>query len=158
MEALQPECSELMASIRVKRLSTGHSACLVRFRAPDGKERTKQFKRKRDADRYAQLIEIDRAQGSFVDPRLGKLTVGECGTGGGRPFMASGRPLAFAMNRSGFHAGSAEHRATQGVVSRAPHPRSAGVGLEGYPGAAALMGAGVGGVSRNRAAGGFPRE
>jgi integrase len=66
-----------MASIRVKRLSTGQSAYLVRFRAPDGKERTKQFKRKRDADRYAQLIEIDRAQGSFVDPRLGKLTVGE---------------------------------------------------------------------------------
>jgi hypothetical protein len=43
------------------------------------------------------------------------------------------------MNRSGFHAGSTEHRATKGVVNRAPHPRSAGVGLEGYPGAAALM-------------------
>ena len=49
----------------------------VRFRAPDGKERTKQFKRKRDAERHVHLVEIDRTQGDFVDPRLGRITVEE---------------------------------------------------------------------------------
>jgi integrase len=66
-----------MASIRTKRLANGQSAYLVRFRSPDGSERTKQFRRRRDAERYANLIEIDRTQGSFVDPRLGKITVEE---------------------------------------------------------------------------------
>ena len=66
-----------MASIRTKRLSNGQSAYLVRFRSPDGSERTKQFRRRRDAERYANLIEIDRLHGNFVDPRLGKITVEE---------------------------------------------------------------------------------
>lgn len=66
-----------MASIRTKQLADGHNAYLVRFRAPDGRERTKQFKRRRDAERYVHVIEIDRIQGNFVDPRLGKITVEE---------------------------------------------------------------------------------
>ncbi len=64
-----------MASIRTKRLSNGKSAYLVRFRAADGQERSRQFARRRDAERFAHLIEVDRSQGSFVDPRLGKITV-----------------------------------------------------------------------------------
>jgi integrase len=66
-----------VASIRTKRLSNGKPAYLVRFRAVDGKERSKQFSRRRDAEHFAHVIEIDRMQGSFVDPRLGKLTVEE---------------------------------------------------------------------------------
>lgn len=66
-----------MASIRVRKLANGQTAYLVRFRAPDGKERTKQFSRRRDAERYGHLTEVDRGQGSFVDPRLGRITVQE---------------------------------------------------------------------------------
>ena len=66
---------DAMASIRSKRLSNGKTAYLVRFRAADGKERSKQFGRRRDAEQFAHLTEVDRAQGSFVDPRLGKVTV-----------------------------------------------------------------------------------
>jgi len=66
-----------MASIRVRKLSNGQQAYLVRFRAADGSERTKQFARRRDAERYAHLVEVDIDQGSFVDPRLGRMTVSE---------------------------------------------------------------------------------
>ena len=69
-------CSSV-AAIRVRQLSNGKPAYLVRFRAPDGSERSKQFSRRRDAERFAHLIEIDRGQGSFVDPRLGRTTVDE---------------------------------------------------------------------------------
>ena len=64
-----------MASIRVKQLANGQRAYLVRLRTPDGHERTKQFRRRRDAERYIHLVELDRMQGTFVDPRLGKITV-----------------------------------------------------------------------------------
>lgn len=66
-----------MASIRVKHLSSGKQAYLVRVRASDGKERTKQFARRKDAEHYAHLIEVDRGNGSYIDPRLGKITVAE---------------------------------------------------------------------------------
>jgi len=64
-----------VASIRRRQLANGNVAYLVRFRAPDGTERSKQFKRRRDADAYADVIEVERASGSAIDPRLGRLTV-----------------------------------------------------------------------------------
>jgi len=66
-----------MASIQEKRLSDGSRAYLVRFRTADGQERSKQFKRKREADAYVSLVEVDRIQGNLIDPRLGRITVGE---------------------------------------------------------------------------------
>jgi integrase len=67
----------LVASIRIRSLSTGRNAYLVRYRGPDGKERSKQFKRRRDAERFASLVEVDLARGEWVDPRLGRITVEE---------------------------------------------------------------------------------
>lgn len=58
-------------------MSNGRPAYLVRFRGPDGVERSKQFKRRRDAERYASLVEVDLARGGWVDPRLGRITVEE---------------------------------------------------------------------------------
>lgn len=66
-----------MASILEKRLKDGSRAYLVRYRTVDGAERSKQFKRKRDADAYVSLVEVDRMTGSLIDPRLGRITVGE---------------------------------------------------------------------------------
>jgi integrase len=65
-----------VASIRTRRLKTGRAAYLVRFRGPDGKERSKQFKRRRDAEGYASTVEVDLGRGAWVDPRLGRMTVG----------------------------------------------------------------------------------
>ena len=66
-----------MASIVEKRLTDGSRAYLVRFRTSDGQQRSKQFKRRRDADAFANVVEVDRQQGSLIDPRLGRITVAE---------------------------------------------------------------------------------
>ena len=66
-----------MASVLEKRLSDGSKAYLVRFRTVDGKERSKQFKRKREADAFVNIVEVDRMNGALVDPRLGRMTVDE---------------------------------------------------------------------------------
>ena len=66
-----------MASIVEKRLHDGSRAYLVRYRTIDGQQRSQQFKRKRDADAHVNLVEVDRLQGVLIDPRLGRITVGE---------------------------------------------------------------------------------
>ncbi len=66
-----------MASIVEKRLHDGSRAYLVRYRTVDGQQRSRQFKRKRDADAHVNLVEVDRLQGVLIDPRLGRITVGE---------------------------------------------------------------------------------
>ena len=66
-----------MASIVEKRLGDGSKAYLVRFRTADGRQRSKQFKRKREADAYVSLVEVDRMSGALIDPRLGRITVDE---------------------------------------------------------------------------------
>ena len=66
-----------MASIVEKRLSDGSRAYLVRFRTADGQQRSKQFKRKREADAYVSVVEVDRMSGALIDPRLGRITVAE---------------------------------------------------------------------------------
>ena len=49
----------------------------MRFRTTDGRQRSKQFKRKREADAYVSLVEVDRMRGALIDPRLGRVTVDE---------------------------------------------------------------------------------
>ena len=65
----------VVASIVERRLTDGSRAYLVRFRMPDGRQRSKQFKRKRDADAYVSLVEVDQLRGALLDPRLGRTTV-----------------------------------------------------------------------------------
>ena len=66
-----------MASVVERRLSDGSRTYLVRFRTTDGQQRSKQFKRKRAADAYVSLVEVDRMRGALIDPRLGRVTVDE---------------------------------------------------------------------------------
>jgi integrase len=66
-----------VASIRTKTLNDGSRAYLVRYRAPDGRERSQQFRRKRDATVFAASAAAQIATGDFVDPRGGKLTYAE---------------------------------------------------------------------------------
>jgi hypothetical protein len=44
----------------------------VRFRSPDGRQRSKNFPKRADAERFAATVEADKARGHFVDPALGK--------------------------------------------------------------------------------------
>ena len=66
-----------MASIVEKHLTDGSRAYLVRYRTSDGQQRSRQFKRKKDAEAHVNLIEVDRLQGALIDPRLGRITVAE---------------------------------------------------------------------------------
>ncbi|MEO5901419.1 MAG: site-specific integrase, partial [Ilumatobacteraceae bacterium] len=66
-----------MASIVEKHLNDGSRAYLVRFRTADGQQRSRQFKRKRDAGAFVNVVEVDRMSGALIDPRLGKVTVAE---------------------------------------------------------------------------------
>jgi integrase len=45
----------------------------VRHRLPDGRERSKTFTKKLDADRYLAQVESQKAVGDWIDPALGKI-------------------------------------------------------------------------------------
>lgn len=49
----------------------------VRYRAPDGKSRSRQFPRKIDAERFLAGVAADLARGSWVDPQRSRTTVRE---------------------------------------------------------------------------------
>ncbi len=49
----------------------------ARYIAPDGKERSKTFRRKVDAERFLATVEVDKLRGAWVDPRQGRIRLGE---------------------------------------------------------------------------------
>lgn len=49
----------------------------ARYRDPDGNERTRDFARKADAERFLATITADVVRGTFVDPNAGKVTFGD---------------------------------------------------------------------------------
>ncbi len=52
----------------------GQGRWRARYRGPDGRERSKTFDRRADADRWLATIEVSKARGEWVDPALGKRT------------------------------------------------------------------------------------
>jgi hypothetical protein len=73
-----------VTSIRTKTLHDGSRAHLVRYRAPNGKERSQQFRRKRDATVFAATTEAQIATGDFVDRTAGSSRTRNGGNSGGR--------------------------------------------------------------------------
>ena len=61
-----------------KRVRTGRDGkgmrWQARYRDPDGHERTRDFARKADAERFVSTIAADVLRGAFVDPNAGKVT------------------------------------------------------------------------------------
>jgi integrase len=66
-----------MASVEQRKLANSEKRYDVRYRAPDGSARMRTFTTKRDADRYKATVEADKVRGSWVDPRLGRVTLTE---------------------------------------------------------------------------------
>ena len=56
---------------------TTHGTYRVRFRTPDGRGRSKTFKRRAEAEAYATTVEGSKLQGTYTDPALGKIAFGE---------------------------------------------------------------------------------
>jgi hypothetical protein len=48
----------------------------ARYRAPDGRERSRQFATKADAEAWLSTHKADVARGHWVDPRLGRMSFG----------------------------------------------------------------------------------
>ena len=61
-----------MASIR-KRLDRPKPWEAV-YRDPDGRQRTRSFSRKVDAQRFLTTVEADKLRGSYIDPAAGRVT------------------------------------------------------------------------------------
>ncbi|MCP4306392.1 MAG: site-specific integrase [bacterium] len=61
-----------MASIRPRTTPAGHRRWEVVYRGPDKRQRTKTFKRKTDAQRYANTVEADLLRHDWVDPQRGR--------------------------------------------------------------------------------------
>lgn len=64
------------ARIRTARYGKG-MRWQARYRDPDGRERTKDFARKYDAERFLTTVTSDVLRGSYVDPDAGKATFGD---------------------------------------------------------------------------------
>lgn len=64
-----------MASIE-KRTRDGKARWYARYRDPAGKQRTKTFNRKIDAERFLTTVEGTKLAGSYVDPNRASVTVG----------------------------------------------------------------------------------
>jgi len=52
----------------------GQGRWRARYRAPDGRERSRTFDRKIDADRWLAGVEVSKARGEWLDPSLGRVT------------------------------------------------------------------------------------
>lgn len=65
----------------------------ARWRDPSGSQRAKTFSRKIDADRWLASVTVDTLQGRYVDPRAGRVTVGDYVTdwAKGQPWRTSTR-------------------------------------------------------------------
>jgi integrase len=58
-----------MASIDRRRTAKGETRWEVRYRTPEGSERSRTFTTRRDANRHASTVEADKLRGAWVDPR-----------------------------------------------------------------------------------------
>lgn len=56
-----------------KRIRNGKVIYRVRYRGPDGRERSKNFKRKVDADNYLTTVESAKLAATWTDPAHGKM-------------------------------------------------------------------------------------
>ncbi|HTX94346.1 MAG TPA: tyrosine-type recombinase/integrase [Mycobacterium sp.] len=64
----------------VSKYQTTHGATLyrVRYRTPDNRQTDKRgFKNKRDAERWANKVEVNKMTGEYIPPSLGRITVDE---------------------------------------------------------------------------------
>ncbi len=65
-----------MASIE-KRIRDGQTVWRAHYRTPAGTQRNKTFDRKADAERFLATVENAKNTGTFVDPALSRVTVGD---------------------------------------------------------------------------------
>src|SRR4051794_21538217 len=65
-----------MSSIE-KRTRNGQVSWRAHYRTPGGQQRNRSFPRRVDAERFLTTIESSKLTGSYIDPALAKLSVGD---------------------------------------------------------------------------------
>ena len=69
-----------MATIEKYENAQGKALYMVRYRTPENRQTKKRgFKTKRDAQIFANTVEVKKLTGDYVAPSLGKVTIGELG-------------------------------------------------------------------------------
>jgi integrase len=69
-----------MATISKYQTAGGAVLYRVRYRTPDNRQTDKRgFTTKRDAERFANSVEVDKMRGEYVAPRSARVTLGELG-------------------------------------------------------------------------------
>jgi hypothetical protein len=63
--------------LRGKKQGQGRPRWRARYRDPSGRERSKSFARKVDAEQFLVGIEDTKLRGAYVDPQLGRVLFGE---------------------------------------------------------------------------------
>lgn len=63
--------------IERRELPSGRVSWRVRYYGPDGRERSKSFRLRRDAESYEAKVRTERNRGDWVDPRRGRTTLGD---------------------------------------------------------------------------------
>ena len=68
----------LVATIERYATGTGANAFRVRYRTPDRRQTTKRgFRRKADAEAWANQLEVDKRRGAYVAPAAGRVQLGD---------------------------------------------------------------------------------
>ncbi len=63
--------------LRKRKLQGGKAAYLARYRGPDGREHSKQFARRVDAERFLASAEVTKAEGLWGDPAKGRVRLAQ---------------------------------------------------------------------------------
>jgi len=66
-----------VASIRKAVHRTGRTSWQARWRDPTGAQRSKNFGRRIDAERFLVTVEARKLSGTYIDPRAGRLRLGD---------------------------------------------------------------------------------
>lgn len=61
--------------IEKRSLPSGRVSWRVRYYGPDGRERSKSFRLRRDAEAYDAKMRTERQRGDWIDPRRGRVTL-----------------------------------------------------------------------------------
>ena len=70
-----------MATIERYQTPSGATLYMVRYRTPGrGQTKKRGFKTKREAEQWANKVEVDKMTGDYVQPSLGRITVAELAT------------------------------------------------------------------------------
>lgn len=81
MAHVQRRCSRCRRSVpqgtRVCTCGSREASWVARYRAPDGGEGSRSFERRTDAERWLTSEESSKLTGAWVDPTLGRMTLGE---------------------------------------------------------------------------------